>query len=150
MWYTLNSALDDKVLGDIILRASQYIAKYGGHLSPYFKSALFSFNGNSLTVRKPHKMDKGRELALLTFDILTGACVEWVKEGEGVKYSGSQIEDYFEKEYSSNITVNNPEVETTFVINLLFDNSAMNVPSGAFSNVPSVTDSNVPLRKWLL
>ena len=30
------------------------------------------------------------------------------------------------------------------------DNSAMNVPSRAFSNVPSVTDSNVPLQMWLL
>jgi len=29
-------------------------------------------------------------------------------------------------------------------------NSALNVPSGAFSNVPSVTDSNVPLQMWLL
>ena len=32
----------------------------------------------------------------------------------------------------------------------LIDNSAMNVPSRAFSNVPSVTDSNVPLQMWLL
>ena len=32
----------------------------------------------------------------------------------------------------------------------LGDNSAMNVPSRAFSNVPSVTDSNVPLQMWLL
>lgn len=30
------------------------------------------------------------------------------------------------------------------------DNSTLNVPSGAFSNVPFVTDSNVPLQKWLL
>ena len=33
---------------------------------------------------------------------------------------------------------------------ILNDNSAMNVPSRAFSNVPSVTDSNVPLQMWLL
>lgn len=33
---------------------------------------------------------------------------------------------------------------------LLIANSALNVPSGAFSNVPSVTDSNVPLQMWLL
>jgi hypothetical protein len=34
--------------------------------------------------------------------------------------------------------------------NAQVDNSAMNVPSRAFSNVPSVTDSNVPLQMWLL
>ena len=34
--------------------------------------------------------------------------------------------------------------------NLYGDNSEMNVPSRAFSNVPSVTDSNVPLQMWLL
>ena len=33
---------------------------------------------------------------------------------------------------------------------LHIDNSTLNVPSGAFSNVPFVTDSNVPLQKWLL
>ena len=33
---------------------------------------------------------------------------------------------------------------------ILTANSALNVPSGAFSNVPSVTDSNVPLQMWLL
>ena len=31
-----------------------------------------------------------------------------------------------------------------------FDNITLNVPSRAFSNVPFVTDSNVPLQKWLL
>ena len=30
------------------------------------------------------------------------------------------------------------------------DNITLNVPSRAFSNVPFVTDSNVPLQKWLL
>ena len=41
------------------------------------------------------------------------------------------------------------EVETVDILPL-FDNSAMNVPSRAFSNVPFVTDSNVPLQMWLL
>ena len=31
-----------------------------------------------------------------------------------------------------------------------YANSTLNVPPGAFSNVPSVTDSNVPPQKWLL
>ena len=29
-------------------------------------------------------------------------------------------------------------------------NSTLNVPSGAFSNVPPVTGTNVPLQMWLL
>ena len=31
-----------------------------------------------------------------------------------------------------------------------YANSALNVPSGAFSNVPPVTGTNVPLQMWLL
>ena len=67
--------------------------------------------------------------------------IEGIKEAAPVGWNGSYADGGKSQSWWLPVTV---------VSSHICDNITLNVPSRAFSNVPFVTDSNVPLQKWLL
>lgn len=94
-----------------------------------------------------------------TLSIVQNARVEYVDTTANIILNGERFRaddvDEVAWKYDWSVVSSKGSVPTLSVFGLcpqlvFDDNSAMNVPSRAFSNVPSVTDSNVPLQMWLL
>lgn len=123
----------DKKIADLLVRASEYVSKYGGSLSPYFETYYMDYDavsGNDkLTVRQPRKISQLQDAALLSLDFALGGLITFDEMTAGKDYLQHEIDEFFDRCYARFANVDRPEIDSRLSVFLylpIYENNVSN------------------------
>lgn len=120
MKYTLQIAFSRPV-GDVLLRVCEYAKKFGTDKAKNINPLRFDFSGDIIEVTHPEKDCPLENAAIHAIEIFTGISLDWRNRWSEKLEDGKDIEEFFEHQFSENITEENevdPELHLTFYVPL--------------------------------